>query len=61
MLGEARRFVEERLKSKLPVWRNPSEKKGKRVWYARAVGTEKGIADVLLLRIREASVASLKS
>ena len=59
LLGEARRFIEERLKSNLPVWRNPSEKKGKRVWYARAVGTEKGIADVLIQRVREASSANV--
>ncbi|MDB6058302.1 MAG: Cobalamin [Verrucomicrobiales bacterium] len=55
MLGEPKRLVQERLKTGQPTWRNPSEKKGKMVWYTRAVGTEPHIADVILERVLEAS------
>ena len=55
MLGEPKRIVQERLKSGQPTWRNPSEKKGKLVWYTRSVGTEPHIADVILQRVGEAS------
>ncbi len=55
MLGEPKRIVQERLKSGQPTWRNPSEKKGKLVWYTRSVGTEPHITDVILERVVEAS------
>lgn len=53
LLGEAQRIVRQRLQSGQPTWRNPTERNGKLVWYAPAVGTEPGIADVILERVRE--------
>jgi sirohydrochlorin cobaltochelatase len=53
LLGEPKRIVQERLANRQPTWRNPSERKGKLVWYAAAVGTEPSVADVILERIRE--------
>jgi sirohydrochlorin cobaltochelatase len=54
LLGEPKRIVQERLAKRQPTWRNPTERKGKLVWYAAAVGTEPGVADVILERVREA-------
>ena len=54
MLGEPQETVQSRLKSGQPTWRNPTEKKGKLVWYTSAVGSEPHIADVILERVREA-------
>ena len=58
LLGEPRRVVEQRLKDGQPSWRNPSEKKGKLVWYSAAVGSEPHVADVILERVREAKTAA---
>lgn len=55
LLGEPERIVKDRLASGQPTWRNPTERHGKLVWYATAVGTEPGIADVILERVAEAS------
>ncbi|MGO8696205.1 MAG: CbiX/SirB N-terminal domain-containing protein [Limisphaerales bacterium] len=55
MLGAPKPVVAERLKQGQPTWRNPTERQGKRVWYAAAVGTEPHLADVILERVREAS------
>jgi sirohydrochlorin cobaltochelatase len=55
MLGEARPAVQERLKHGQPTWRNPTEKRGKRVWYAASVGGDPFVADVILERVREAA------
>jgi len=57
MLGEPQETVQSRLKSGQPTWRNPTEKKGKFVWYTSAVGSEPHIADVILERVREAQRA----
>jgi len=54
MLGESEKAVRERLAEGQPSWRNPTEKKGKRVWYSAAIGNEPHIADVILQRVREA-------
>ena len=54
LLGEAKRVVEQRIAAGQPVWRNPTEKNGKLIWYSPAVGTEPHIADVILERVREA-------
>ncbi len=54
MLGEPERVVKERFKSGQPTWRNPTEKLGKRLWYAASVGSEPHIADVILERVRQA-------
>ncbi|MCU0783317.1 MAG: cobalamin biosynthesis protein CbiX [Verrucomicrobia bacterium] len=56
LLGEAKPTVQQRLQSGQPTWRNPTEKNGKLVWYAPAVGTEPHIADVILERVRETSL-----
>ncbi len=55
LLGEPERVVKERLAAGQPTWRNPTEKNGKFVWYSPAVGTEPGMADVILERVREAA------
>jgi sirohydrochlorin cobaltochelatase len=55
LLGETPKNVRQRLASGQPTWRNPSEHKAKRVWYASAVGSEPRLADVILERVREAS------
>jgi len=53
MLGEPRRAVQERLKNGQPTWRNPTERQGKLLWYSRSIGSEPGLADVILERVRE--------
>jgi sirohydrochlorin cobaltochelatase len=55
LLGEAKSIVEKRLAANQPTWRNPTEKNGKLVWYSPAVGSDAGIADVILERVREAA------
>ena len=53
MLGEVERVVKERLKAGQPTWRNPTEKNGKKVWYAAAIGAQPLMAEVILARVRE--------
>jgi len=53
LLGEPKRLVEERLRTGQATWHNPTERHGKRVWYAKAAGTDPGVADVILERVRE--------
>lgn len=55
LLGETKKNIEQRLASGQPVWRNPTERNGKLVWYSPAIGTEPGIADVILERVKEAA------
>jgi len=55
LLGEPERIVKERLAAGQPTWRNPTEKNGKLVWYLPAVGSDPGMADVILERVREAA------
>ena len=55
LLGASKAAVAERLKQGQPTWRNPTERQGKRLWYASAVGSEPHLADVILERVREAS------
>jgi sirohydrochlorin cobaltochelatase len=54
LLGEPAPVVQSRYRSGEPTWRNPTEKQGKRVWYSASIGTEPGIAEVILERVREA-------
>lgn len=54
LLGEPAAVVRRRLAASQPTWRNPTEKQGKMIWYGRAVGTEPGLAEVILERAREA-------
>jgi sirohydrochlorin cobaltochelatase len=53
MLGEPEGVVRERYRAGQPTFRNPTERQGKRVWYAASVGTEPHLADVILERVRE--------
>jgi sirohydrochlorin cobaltochelatase len=55
MLGEARQTVRQRLAGGQPIWRNPTEKNGRLVWYSPAIGSEPRMADVILERVREAA------
>jgi len=55
LLGEAKRTVGQRIASSQPSWRNPTEKNGRLVWYSPAVGSDPGIADVILERVSEAA------
>ena len=54
-LGEAERTVRQRLAAGQPPWRNPTEKNGRLVWYAPAIGSEPLMAEVILERVREAA------
>jgi sirohydrochlorin cobaltochelatase len=56
LLGETKKNVAQRLASAQPVWHNPTERNGKLVWYSPAVGTEPGMAEVVLERVRGAAV-----
>jgi len=56
LLGEPRQAVQRRLAKGVATWHNPTERNGKLVWYAPPVGTDRRIADVILERVREASV-----
>ncbi len=53
LLGETKMAVQQRFAAGQPVWRNPTEKYGKLVWYAPAIGSEPHLADVILERVRE--------
>ena len=55
MLGEPESVVKERFKAGQPTWRNPTEKHGKRLWYAPSIGSEPLIADVILERVKESA------
>ena len=55
LLGEPKRIVQQRLASRLPTWRNPTEVSKRLVWYSPAVGSHPQIAEVILERVREAS------
>jgi sirohydrochlorin cobaltochelatase len=55
LLGEPERVVKQRLNAGQPPWRNPTERKGKMVWYAESVGSDPKVAEVVLDRVREAA------
>lgn len=54
-LGEAPGMVRGRMAAGQPTWRNPTERGGKRLWLAGAVGTGRGMVEVILERVREAA------
>jgi sirohydrochlorin cobaltochelatase len=54
LLGEPESAVKARHAAGQPTWRNPTEKNGKLFWYSPSVGTEPGVAEVILDRVREA-------
>jgi sirohydrochlorin cobaltochelatase len=58
MLGEPAQLVAERYRSGQPTWRNPTERKGKLVWYSQGIGTEPCVAEVILERVREMAARS---
>ena len=60
LLGEPEGVVRERFRAGQPTWRNPTEKHGKRLWYAASIGSEPHIADVILERVREAAGETFK-
>ena len=53
LLGEPEATVKARLAAGQPTWNNPTERNGKLVWYASAVGSEAGLQEVVLERVRE--------
>jgi sirohydrochlorin cobaltochelatase len=53
LLGESEPVVKARLAAGQPTWRNPTEWHGKLFWYSASVGTEPGLAEVILERVRE--------
>lgn len=53
LLGEPERIVRQRIANGQPTWRNPTERHGKLLWYARSVGTEPRLTEVVLERVRE--------
>jgi len=55
LLGQPERVVRQRLESGQPTWLNPTEFKGKRLWYSTSVGSDPRLAEVVLERVREAS------
>jgi sirohydrochlorin cobaltochelatase len=55
LLGVPERVVRERLTNGQPPWRNPTEVKGKLVWYSRAAGTHPSMADAVVERVKEAA------
>ena len=55
LLSEPAHLVQQRLRSGQATWRNPSEKKGKLVWVAPAVGTHPLMTEVILARVHEAA------
>jgi len=55
LLGEPESVVRQRLKGGQPAWQNPTERRGKLVWYTPSVGTAPQVADVILERVREAA------
>ena len=55
LLGEPEATVKARLAAGQPAWRNPTEVRGKLFWYSPSVGTDPGLADIILERVREAA------
>ncbi len=53
LLGQPEALVRQQLVQGRPTWSNPTGKHGKLVWYARSVGTEPSLAEVILERVRE--------
>lgn len=53
LLGEPEAIVRQRHAAGQPTWRNPTEKNGRLIWYAAAVGTDPLLAEVILERVCE--------
>jgi sirohydrochlorin cobaltochelatase len=57
LLGENEAVVQQRLKAGEWPWLNPTEREGKTIFYTLGVGSEPGIADVILERVRATAPA----
>ncbi|MDW8310559.1 MAG: CbiX/SirB N-terminal domain-containing protein, partial [Verrucomicrobiales bacterium] len=57
-LGEPERVVRARRTAGQPAWRNPTERHGRRVWYARPAGTAPEVAGVIIERVVELAAAA---
>lgn len=57
LLGAPERVVKERLAAGRTVWRNPTERQGKLVWYTPSIGNEPHLAEVILESVREVASA----
>ena len=55
MLGEPAERVQERLRRGEPTWVNPTEKAGRNIWYARSIGSDPLLPEVILERVRESA------
>jgi sirohydrochlorin cobaltochelatase len=55
LLGEPAEAVQTRYRHGQPTWRNPTERRGKYLWYSASIGSEPHIADVIMERVREAA------
>lgn len=55
LLGETKQIIRQRLAAGQPVWRNPTERNGKLIWYSPAVGSAPEMAEVILERAKEAA------
>ena len=58
LLGEPEAVVRARLASGQPTWRNPTERGGKRLWYASGVGLDPLVVAVILARVRESAAGA---
>lgn len=54
LLGESAATVRGRLEAGRSTWRNPTERQGRRIWYAPGIGFEPLLTEVILERAREA-------
>jgi sirohydrochlorin cobaltochelatase len=53
LLGEREEIVRERLAQGRFPWRNPTERRGRRLWYARSPGSLPEMQELMLDRVRE--------
>ena len=51
--------VQERFRRGEPTWINPTDLRGKRVWYSRSIGMAPMMADVVMDRVRESAAATV--
>jgi sirohydrochlorin cobaltochelatase len=54
MLGESVEVVQKRLHAGVPTWQNPTQIRGKNVWYTSSIGNEPFIPEIILERVQEA-------
>ncbi|NBP23389.1 MAG: cobalamin biosynthesis protein CbiX [Proteobacteria bacterium] len=59
MLGAPAEAVQERFRRGEPTWINPTDLRGKRVWYSRSIGMAPMMADVVMDRVRESAAATV--